>query len=199
MSRPRRTIDWEGLRRRLAAVDAHLARGSGLPEGRRAAILDARAARLAARRGTTTEDAGASLVLAFRTGGERYGLALTELAEVAPLPRWTPLPGAPAEHLGLIDRRGEIQPVADLARLLGLPVPAPPEAGYVLTLRLGGRSVGLRVDAVEAVVRLPAEPLAAPPSTGPTTRFARGVSADGLTVLAAPELASHPVFKEPSR
>lgn len=54
-------------------------------------------------------------------GADRYGIELTDVREVVPAPRLTPVPGAPAAVLGVVNLRGEVVPVLDTARLLGLP------------------------------------------------------------------------------
>jgi purine-binding chemotaxis protein CheW len=188
----------EERRRRLRAVEA--AMSAGWPEERVQATLAFRAARLAAEGvQAAAADAASLLVLAFRTGGERCALEVGELAEIAPLSRWTPLPDAPPEHVGVVNRRGEIQPVADLARLLGLPAAAGAEGGYVLTLNTPGQPVGVRVDAIEDMLRLGRQELQPPPLRGSLARYARGMAPDGRVLLSVPELLSHPVFKERSR
>jgi purine-binding chemotaxis protein CheW len=54
-------------------------------------------------------------------GEDRYGIELTDVREVVPEPLLTPVPGAPAAVLGVVNLRGEVVPVLDTARLLGLP------------------------------------------------------------------------------
>jgi purine-binding chemotaxis protein CheW len=54
-------------------------------------------------------------------GEDRYGIELTDVREVVPEPRLTPVPGAPPAVLGVVNLRGEVVPVLDTAQLLGLP------------------------------------------------------------------------------
>jgi chemotaxis signal transduction protein len=54
-------------------------------------------------------------------GEDRYGIELTDVREVVPEPLLTPVPGAPAAVLGVVNLRGEVVPVLDTAQLLGLP------------------------------------------------------------------------------
>jgi purine-binding chemotaxis protein CheW len=49
-----------------------------------------------------------------------YALELTAVREVVPAPEVTPLPGAPPALLGVFNLRGEVVPLFDTARLLGL-------------------------------------------------------------------------------
>lgn len=54
-----------------------------------------------------------------RIGAEEYALPVHHVPEVAELGDVTPVPGAPAQVLGIRNLRGEILPVFDLAAGLG--------------------------------------------------------------------------------
>lgn len=82
--------------------------------------------------------------LIFRLAAERYAIPLRDLAEVLPFEHCTPVPGSLPEFRGVINLRGEIRPVVDLARLLS--GTASPDSGAILILR---RQTALKVDAVE--------------------------------------------------
>jgi len=53
-------------------------------------------------------------------GSEQYALAVEHVNEVVDLGELTPVPGAPDSVLGLRNVNGEIVPVFDLARVLGI-------------------------------------------------------------------------------
>ncbi len=53
-------------------------------------------------------------------GAERYAVELRDVEEVLPPVRATPVPGAAAVFAGVINVHGEIRPVMDLRRLLGM-------------------------------------------------------------------------------
>jgi purine-binding chemotaxis protein CheW len=166
--------------------------GGEKDEARIEAVFRARAAELAARREQAAEPAGTAPALAFALGGERYALPLADLAGVLPLGRLTPVPGAPPELLGLINGRGRVCCVVDLARLLGLPAQPPDVPGFVVLLRRPGGAVGLRVGAVESIRRVAPRELVpvAVPGLGETA----GRAADGLTLLRGPSIWGHPIF-----
>jgi purine-binding chemotaxis protein CheW len=100
------------------------------------------------------------------------------------------VPGAAPSVLGVTAVRGEIRPVIDLSRLLGLPSSGSAEGSHVLLLRVDAREVGLRVDAVEGVDRS-MESLAGTPGgpgdAGPEVREIRlkALTPDLLHVLDA--------------
>jgi purine-binding chemotaxis protein CheW len=131
--------------------------------------------------------------VSFWLGEARYALEIRQLREVLAETRPEPVPGAPAAVLGVINLRGEIVTLLDLGRWLGQ---APARAdGPVLVLEQGGYSLGLRVDAMAALLkRMPDEVLAPAPGASPALQaLVCGATADGgeiLTLLdAAPLLA----------
>ena len=181
------------------------------------AVFRARAIELAARR-ESAEVADTLPVLAFVSGGERFGLALTDLVGVLAFGRCTPVPGGPSELLGVINNNGRICSVLDLARLLGLPPPAADGsptrqrtiggdeahvAAYILLLRRSGAEIGLRVDSVEAIRQVAPNDLLTLGADATQGR-ANALSAiqrtrDGLTLLRAEAIWAHPTLAgEPS-
>jgi purine-binding chemotaxis protein CheW len=58
-------------------------------------------------------------LLVFQAGGESYALSMESVREVERLGRVTPVPGAPPFIRGLVNLRGEILPLIDLAALIG--------------------------------------------------------------------------------
>jgi chemotaxis signal transduction protein len=58
-------------------------------------------------------------LLVFRAGGESYALPMESVREVECVSRVTPVPGAPGFVRGLVNLRGEILPLLDLAALVG--------------------------------------------------------------------------------
>jgi purine-binding chemotaxis protein CheW len=184
----KKRIDWGAIRARLSrSTDDAAEDGTRLE-----AVYRRRAAELAARREQVEDRADTIAVLAFRLGEERYGLPLTDLAGVLPLERLTPLPGSPAELLGVINHKGNICSVLDLARLLGLPAHER-GAAYVLLLRGPGREVGLAVGPVEGVLRVQRGTSLGEESAGP---YLETLTADRLRILSAGALLSHPVLSE---
>jgi purine-binding chemotaxis protein CheW len=107
---------------------------------------------------------------AFRVGDEEYAIDLRRIREILqPLPI-TPVPRAPEYVDGVMNLRGEVIPVVDVRKRLGLT----PRAGgraKVLVVTVAGRVLGLVVDAVSEVVRLPRSAIGPPPpllaETGP--------------------------------
>jgi purine-binding chemotaxis protein CheW len=162
------------------------------------ALLRARARRLAAPRGHTDRVAAGFDVLGARIASERYAFSLDTLSEVMLLARWTPVPGQPQYLLGVTNLRGEIRPVLDLHSLLGLTPPAPEARTWVIFLKAGGTEVGVRVDALDRVVRLDPAGMTRPHESGNglPQRFISGITPDALILLDTAQLLALDALKD---
>jgi chemotaxis signal transduction protein len=115
--------------------------------------------------------------LVLPVGTDWYALGLAEICEVVRAPEVTPLPGAPAGVLGVLNLRGEVVPLLDTARLLGIGRVAGVEYAAVADTDHG--LAALAVDGEPTTVALgpPAGPAESPAGVA---RYAVG---DGLVVL----------------
>jgi purine-binding chemotaxis protein CheW len=103
------------------------------------------------------------------------------------------VPRAPADVLGVITVRGEVVPVFDPRRRLGLPRAPNVEASRVVIVDDGGGPFGLLVDQVANVVRLPHGAIEPCPQGmgGASADCMEGIGRDGarlFTVLSVPSL-----------
>lgn len=105
--------------------------------------------------------------LSFDLGGEVYAASIMDVREILKIVTPTEVPRAPREVLGVLSKRGVVMPVVDLAAVLGLRAPdrALHRDQRVLVVGDGQRVLGLRVDRVRQVVRLPARGLEEVPAS----------------------------------
>ncbi len=90
--------------------------------------------------------------LRVRSGHEEYALPVEGVREIAPVGQISPVPGAPAEVLGIWNLRGEVMAVVDLAAALGIAG----EAGdRIVVAEQGDLRAGLMVDEVIDICSLP--------------------------------------------
>ncbi len=120
-------------------------------------------------------------VLVFRLGGEEYAVEIEVVREILKAPPVTDVPRAPAHVLGVTMVRGQVIAVHDPRRRLGLP---PAEAGpgaRVVVCDAGEGPVGLLVDGVSQVLRLPPSALEPRPQgiAGIDSEFIAGVGRAG--------------------
>lgn len=87
--------------------------------------------------------------LSFHIGTQLYAAPLGAVNEVIRDGDITPVPGAPADVLGVRHLRGRIVPVLDGCRRMGVARPlADPTRVRVVMLLHAGQRVGIRVDAI---------------------------------------------------
>jgi purine-binding chemotaxis protein CheW len=101
----------------------------------------------------------------FRVSGEDFAIDIMRVREVIPPAPLTAVPSAPAHVAGVFRLRNDVIPVIDLARRLGLAPGAPSRRAKFIVVRVAGRLLGLQVDEVREVVRLPREALRPAPAS----------------------------------
>jgi purine-binding chemotaxis protein CheW len=156
----RASIDWEEVRRRLRKSEDALQETLSENPARMRAVFHQRAIQLAKEHADNQQASKGMPVLIFRLAHEQYAIALRELAEVLPFQGCTPVPGSSPEFLGVINLRGELRPVIDLARVLS--GSASTDSGAVLVLR---RQAGLKVDSAEELREIRSDEMT-PPARG---------------------------------
>jgi purine-binding chemotaxis protein CheW len=123
-----------------------------------------------------------SVHVRLTVAGEAYAVPVGSVLEVVPLGEVTDVPGSRAELLGVLNLRGQILAVADLAPILGLgraaeadrtmaAEPAGRPAGLVMMVaESAGRQAGFVIDEVSSVgeVADPTEPTESPVLAGAT-------------------------------
>lgn len=126
------------------------------------------------------ERAAALDLITFRVGTQDFCIDAHDVRE---LRSWTPetrLPSAPPYVRGVINLRGTILPVVDLAVRLGMTATDCTARSAVIVVSSGNRLVGLLVDAVCDIVEASEEALQPTPETG---RFAIAALAPFLVTI----------------
>lgn len=101
-------------------------------------------------------DGGLVEFLVIVMAGELYGIPLTRVREILSVPPLTEVPRAPRAVIGICSVRGTLVTVLDLRRRLRLPeAPASRRSRILLLETDQGETVGLLVDEVRQVMRLP--------------------------------------------
>lgn len=129
--------------------------------------------------------AGGQKLVCFVLGGQEYGAAIAEVKETLTLRPITRVFLTPPWLAGIMNLRGDVVPVIDLGRFLGLPpFVASDEARIVLAQR-GTTRAGLLVDALAELRVADLDALEPAPATLPpeVARLYRGLaSIDGALV-----------------
>lgn len=134
--------------------------------------------------------------VSFRLGPEEYAVDVGQIQEIIRLTTITAVPRTASHVQGVVNLRGRIVPVIDLACLLGLQPAERGKAAHIVITQVAGRTVGMRVDAVNEVVRIAAGAIEPPPAAlldGVRTDFIVGIGKHGdrlLIVLDLPRVLS---------
>jgi purine-binding chemotaxis protein CheW len=129
-----------------------------------ARILHERAVGLA-QGATEVSEIKTLLLVLFAIQDEWYAIDVRSVREIRREYAVTPVPGAPPYIRGVINLRGEIVSVTDLASLLGLASASEEDASTMIVCDLEGRSTGILVGALADIVEVPEESIEPPLGT----------------------------------
>lgn len=117
-------------------------------------------------------------LLTFRVAEQEYSLDIMSVREIRGWTRTTPMPHAPAYMRGVINLRGTVLPVMDLAARLNLPSQETGDRNVIIVVHLNGVLTGLLVDAVSDIVAMTVDDLQAPPdmASDPTMAVVRALT-----------------------
>ena len=116
-------------------------------------------------------------LLSFVVGTHEYSVDIMKVREIRGWTETTSLPHAPEYVRGVINLRGTVLPVIDLALRLGLQADPPNERNVVIVVDISNSPVGLRVDAVSDILTVSQDELMPPPD------FSEDVSGTFLTAV----------------
>ncbi len=121
----------------------------------------------------------------FNISGEEFGIELGRIVEIVKFQKGTPLPKVPAFISGVINIRGDVIPLVDLRKRLG--VEPSHIQGRIIITKIHGEKIGLLVDAVKEIVSIEKESIASTPSffKGLKSEYIMGIAkvADRLIVI----------------
>ena len=126
-------------------------------------------------------------VVSFKLGSEEYGVDIAQVQEINRMVAITHVPRAPQFMEGVINLRGQLIPIIDLRTRFGMPRAEHTKNTRIVVTEIGAKRVGMVVDSVSEVLRLPVEQIEAAPDmiTGVGTEYIRGVGKieDRLIIL----------------
>lgn len=116
--------------------------------------------------------------ITFALGDEEYGIPVLQVLEIIKMDDLIQIPHALDYFMGLMDIRGQVIPIINLKKKLGIHLDTKDsEVERAIIIDSGGRKVGLAVDRVSHVIRFPPEAIdTGPPSVKTaSSRFIFGV------------------------
>ncbi len=100
-------------------------------------------------------NAGETQLVVFDLASEYYGVDIGDVREIIRMQNVTRVPGTPAYMEGVTNLRGKVVPVVDLRKRLNLKVKAQTKESRIVVMDIGGKDVGVIVDGVTEVLRIP--------------------------------------------
>jgi purine-binding chemotaxis protein CheW len=91
-------------------------------------------------------------IIAFYLGSEQFCVETLAIREIRGWAPCTPLPHAPRDVLGVMNLRGSVIPIIDLAARLGMPAAQPTERSAIVVAEVHGKVVGLVVERVSDIL-----------------------------------------------
>ncbi len=139
-------------------------------------------------------------LLSVRIGMQEFAMDIRSIREIRGWIASTHLPHAPGFIKGMINLRGTVLVVIDLAQRLGLPPLEPSPASVVVVVEHGDKAAGLLVDAVCDIITVTDDMRQPTPETGTT---APGEYVEGLimmdsriiSIIAIPSLMPDPAVQ----
>jgi len=127
---------------------------------------------------------GEEQIVVFRLGGEDYGIEINQVREIIRKREITPVPRQPPYVEGVINVRGTIIPVVNLKKRFGLPSD-PSTQPHTIIVESGDGLVGILVDSVSEVIRVPQDRIHNPPAVSMTvdSQYLRGICRVGDRLL----------------
>lgn len=111
----------------------------------------------------TEPDSTGTELLTFQLAQQEYALDIMSVREIRGWTKTTPMPHAPAFMRGVINLRGTVLPVIDLAARLGLPPLETTPRNVIIVVKVDSGLTGLLVDAVSDIIALTEADMQPPP------------------------------------
>jgi len=102
-------------------------------------------------------------LVGFHVGGEEFGLDILRVQEIIRLQELTRVPNSNESMDGVMNLRGKIIPVVALRKRFGLEQVPADKQNRIVVVEIRGAVLGLIVDSVSEVLRLPAGTVVPPP------------------------------------
>ena len=102
-------------------------------------------------------------LIAFRIGAQEFCVNIMAVREIRGWTPATPLPRSPSFLRGVINLRGAVLPIVDLAARLGFDPTSPTQRHVIIVAQVAHQIIGLLVDAVSDILTVNDESIQPPP------------------------------------
>ncbi len=125
-------------------------------------------------------------LVTFKIGDEEFSVPILKVQEIIRITDITRVPSAPHFVEGVINLRGKVIPIIDIRKRFGLPCLDCDGSSRIIVVDSGNKVVGLIVDSVSEVLRLPRSTVEPPPSMtgGVESEYIEGIGKLGERFVA---------------
>ncbi len=102
-------------------------------------------------------------LVSFNIGSEEFGVDILKVQEINRMVEITRVPQAPHYVEGVINLRGKVIPIVDLRKRFNLEVKEYDKNTRIVVVDINGSIMGMVVDSVSEVLRLPSNTIEPPP------------------------------------
>jgi purine-binding chemotaxis protein CheW len=111
-------------------------------------------------------------VVSFSLDREEFGVDILKVQEIVKLQKIARVPQSPGFVEGVINLRGNVIPVIDLRKKFGLQPAGRCDQTRIIVFNIQDKMLGVLVDRVQKVLRIPEDQIDAPPDVGAGGRHA---------------------------
>ncbi|SHK30835.1 chemotaxis protein CheW [Desulforamulus aeronauticus] len=117
-------------------------------------------------------------IVVFQLMEQVYGVDINSVYEIIRMETITSIPRTPHFVEGVINLRGRIIPVIDLGLRFGLGQSQRTQASRIIIVEVSGQTIGMIVDSVQEVLRIPLTTIEPPPPVvnGVDAAYLRGIA-----------------------
>lgn len=119
-------------------------------------------------------------IIAFRLHDQEFCVKTTTIREIRGWAPSTPIPHAPADVIGVMNLRGSVIPIIDLAYKLGMKSTVANERSAIVVAEVHNMVIGMLVDRVSDILTIPASQVQPVPEVSASfdKSFSEGVIAN---------------------
>lgn len=124
-------------------------------------------------------------MVSFKLGAVEFGVDILMVQEINRMLNITPVPKSPPFVEGVINLRGKVIPIINLRQRFGLPNQPHDKQTRIVVVTIHDKIIGLVVDSVSEVLRMPADTVEPPPPmvSGIESEYIKGVGKMGDKLL----------------
>lgn len=134
----------------------------------------------------TTNGSGDNIdIIAFRLRDQEFCVKTTTIREIRGWAPSTPIPHAPPEVVGVMNLRGSIIPIIDLAYKLGMPGTEADQRSAIVVAEVHRMVIGLLVDRVSDILTVAASQINPVPqvAASASSNYAEGIITHGDSMI----------------